>query len=355
MHTMITGFPGFLGRRLTERLLQDHPRMKITLLVQARMMQRAKQTVDEFAHKDRVKLVSGDITEPQLGLSEASFADLHRKVTHFWHLAAVYDLSIDAETARRINVEGTARVLGFLKECTKLKTFYYISTAYVSGLRQGRIQEEELVHTRGFKNEYEKSKYEAELLVQSEQKQIPTIIFRPGIVVGDSQTGATDKFDGPYSIFRIMKKLPPFLPMIRIGSGENKINMVPVDYVIDAMTGIAKKAKPDGSAYHITDPSPLTVNQLFDVLSHTMNKRFFVFELSPEFAKILLKFGGSRILGIQNALMDYFHFPVEYDSIRAQKILRRTEVECPLFEQYCKTLIEYMGQNYDSVRKKAMY
>src|SRR3954468_4186146 len=195
MTALVTGFPGFIGRRLVRRLVNEGAR--VVALVEGRMAGKAREIAPAG-----VEVVEGDITERHLGLDDATWERLAGEVTHVFHLAAVYDLAVPAEVAQRVNVDGTGNVLDLCASCERLERLVYVSTAYVSGLRRGTVYEHELAMGQGFKNHYESTKFQAELWVRSMMDKVPTTIYRPAIVVGDSRTGETQKFDGPYYMLR---------------------------------------------------------------------------------------------------------------------------------------------------------
>jgi thioester reductase-like protein len=185
--SLVTGFPGFIGRRLVRAL--DGP---VVALVEERMAEQARSLAGEG-----VEVVVGDITQRRLGLSDADWERLVGEVTHVFHLAAIYDLSVPIELAQRVNVDGTGNVLELCQAAKRFERLAYVSTAYVAGLRTGVIYEHELVMGQAFKNHYESTKFQAEVWVRALMDRVPTTILRPAIVVGDSQTGETEKFDGP--------------------------------------------------------------------------------------------------------------------------------------------------------------
>src|SRR4051795_377691 len=196
----ITGFPGFIGRRLVAKLL-DQGDERILALVEPRFAEQARAVADEL-DGDRIEILPGDIGDRRLGLDEKTSERLTERVTSVHHLAAIYDLAVPLETAQRVNVDGTGNVLDLCRAAERLERLAYVSTAYVAGLRTGIVYEHELVMGQAFKNHYESTKFQAEVWVRELMDRVPTTILRPAIVVGDSQTGETEKFDGPYYLLR---------------------------------------------------------------------------------------------------------------------------------------------------------
>lgn len=200
----MTGFPGFLGSALLPGILAKREGSGLICVVQARHMDTAKAKLAEIqaAHPhttDRVQLVEGDITARGLGLSDS--VEVHA-VNEVWHLAAVYDLSVAEDIAKLVNVVGTDNVLQFCRERSNFRRLQYVSTCYVSGAYDGKFTEEMLEEGQEFQNHYESTKYEAERLVRAAIADgLPVTIYRPGIVVGDSRTGETQKYDGPMPVW----------------------------------------------------------------------------------------------------------------------------------------------------------
>ncbi len=349
----LTGVPGFLGTRLLRALADRHPDASFGLLVQPKFETKAQQVLGDLDLADRATLFPGDITEPDLGLGDR-YDEVAEAVTMACHLAAVYDLSIPRTVGWRINVEGTRHVLDLLAQSPNLERFGYVSTAYVSGERTGTIYEDDLVHDAGFKNFYEETKYHAEVLVQDRMDAIPTMIFRPGIVVGDSTTGETDKFDGPYFVLRALQRLPRYTLMTRIGSGTEPVNLVPVDFAIEAMTHLLSHDDPVDTVFHLTDPQPLTTQAMLDLFSDLLDKRVAYVSVPSGVARALMGTGLGHYLGIDPELVDYFDHPSRYDSSHTQAALAGTGISCPSLPSYAPKMVEFMRRHAD-VRSEAMY
>lgn len=348
----LTGFPGFLGSRLVRDLAAQHPEASFRLLIQPKFQTQSEQVLTGLGLRDRAQLLLGDITEPDLGLGSA-LDTLQQETTHAFHLAAIYDLTIPRAVGWTVNVDGTRNVLDVLEACGQLELFSYISTAYVSGKRTGVIYEDELVHGDGFKNYYEETKYHAEVLVQDRMDTIPTVIFRPGIVVGDSTTGETSKFDGPYFILQALRKLPKVTFMTKVGSGTNTVNLVPADFVLGAMTHLAR-AEHAGTVFHLTDPHPMTTQEILELFTGLMEMRAAFIPVPPKLARSLMQTGLGQYLGISPELIDYFDHPSRYDCSNTLQALEGTDIACPPLSSYAHRMLEYLKAHRD-VRATAMY
>ncbi|MFC7370672.1 SDR family oxidoreductase [Fictibacillus iocasae] len=207
----ITGFPGFLATRLLKELTLQYPKARYRLLVLGSEWKAASAVIKDICPSEcDIELIQGDITKADLGIDRIKASLLQQEVSHAFHLAALYDLTASRGACEVLNVQGTKNVTDWLKACPLLMRYSYFSTAYVSGKRQGVIKEEELIQPNEFRNHYEETKFLAEKIVHEARSHIPVTIFRPGIVTGDSESGETQKFDGPYYLLTFLKKLRYF-------------------------------------------------------------------------------------------------------------------------------------------------
>jgi thioester reductase-like protein len=353
---LFTGFPGFIGLRLLPRLLELQPEARVACLVQEKFLELAKRGVlaIEKEHpraRGRLELVTGDITVPGLGLDKGVATRLHRDLRLCYHLAAVYDLAVSAAVGHRINVEGTRHVLDFLGEVKHLERLHYVSTAFVSGTAKGIYRETDLDVGQGWKNHYERTKFEAEVRVA--KSSLPKTIYRPGIVVGDSRTGETGKFDGPYFILRFMERLPSPGIFALPGGGHGTANLVPVDFLIEALARLAASPGSLGKTYHLTDPDPLSPAQIARLFARTLGKRFAFVPVPMVVAKAaLLPIHGW--LGMPMEALDYFDDPVHHDATIATRDLRAMGLACPRLPDYVETLVRFYRAERDRVRREAM-
>ncbi|WP_263787594.1 SDR family oxidoreductase [Salinibacter grassmerensis] len=348
----LTGVPGFLGTRLLRRLAAAEPGASFLLLVQPKFEGRTHTLLADLGLADRATVLPGDITEPDLGL-EGRYDAVAEQITRAVHLAAVYDLTIPRPVGWQVNVEGTRHVLDLLARSPNLERFGYVSSAYVSGERTGTVYEDELVHDAGFKNFYEETKYHAEVLVQDRMDEIPTLVFRPSIVVGDSKTGETDKFDGVYFVLNALRRLPRYTLMTRVGSGTEPVNLVPVDFVVDAMGHLLGADGHEGTVFHLTDPRPLTAQALMELLADLLDKRVAYVPVPPDLARAMMRTGVGRALGIAPELIDYFDHSSRYDASSTRAALDGTGIACPFLPDYASAMVAY-ARRHDA-RSSAMY
>src|SRR4051812_47138781 len=231
---------------------------------------------------ERVEVLPGDIAERRLGLSDSDYERLLAETTAAYHLAAIYDLAVPLEVAQRVNVDGTGNVLELCARCERLERLHYVSTAYVSGVRKGVVYEHELALGQRFKNHYESTKFQAEVWARQSMDRVPLTVYRPAIVVGDSRTGETPKFDGPYYMLRAISLACRWhTPIPRFGRSEAPFNVVPVDFVIAAMTSAGHEPSLVGRTLHLVDPEPVTAAQIFDLLAGEYCGRPSAYRLPP--------------------------------------------------------------------------
>ena len=353
---LVTGFPGFIGERLLPRLLEARPRAEFVCLVQPRFAEAAGRSRGAIesrhpAATGRIRIAEGDITAPGLGLGSAG--DVLPGLTAAYHLAAAYDLAVSREVGTRVNVVGTRNVLHFLARAPRLERLHYVSTAYVSGTATGVFRESDLDVGQRWKNFYEETKFLAELEVV--KSGLPATIYRPAIVVGDSRTGETGKFDGPYFTLSAMERVPSPGVFIKVGWGHNPANLVPVDFIVDAMAVLARGEGSAGKTYHLTDPAPLSVAEVARLMAREMGKRFLLVPIPRALAKaVFAPAAVQRYFGMPVQTLDYFDHACRYDTTMATADLRAGGVECPPFASYVGPLVAFYRAHRDGVRRAAM-
>jgi thioester reductase-like protein len=341
----ITGFPGFIADRLLERLARKQSRF--ILLVQPSWVDRARAEIDRITRlTGRVpadfQIVQGDITQPRLGLANADFELTQQQTTRIFHLAALYDLAVPHEPAMRVNVGGTRNVIEFARSLPSLQHFHHVSTCYVAGKREGAILETELRHEAGYRNFYEESKYLSELEVESVKSELPVTIHRPAVVCGDSKTGETAKYDGVYYLILYLLRFP-FLSAINIGNERVSLNLVPVDFVVDAMAALAFDHKAIGKTVQLADPAPLTTSELFDAIARSANGKRSRMSAPATWVRFFLMLPPSpAITGLPHSAVPYFFVKQLYDSSQAQALLAPHGIQCPPFASYVDNIVDFV-------------
>lgn len=346
---LLTGFPGFIGRRLAAALLErDDDR--VIALVEPRMVEPARAAAAELGAGPRVEILEGDITQYRLGVAEDRYRRLLAETDVVHHLAAVYDLAVPIEVAQRVNVDGTGNVVSFCRDVERLERFNYVSTAYVAGDRTGVVYEHELNLGQGFKNHYESTKFQAEVWVRSAMEQIPTTIFRPAIVVGDSRTGETQKFDGPYYALRfIAATAERGMAVANIGRGAVPFNVVPVDFIVDALVAVGREPEAIGETLHLCDPDPLSAHDMFALLGELYGARMAAYRVPPRLVAGALHVKPIRNLygGTPPESIRYLNHPVRYDTRRASELLEAAGLRCPGFREYAPAMVAFFREHED--------
>jgi len=344
--TFVTGFPGFLGTRLVASLTRQDPAARVICLVEPRMLNQA--TAAAAVIDERVEVIPGDIADRQLGLDQATYGRLVGEMTSVYHLAAIYNLAVPLEIAQRVNVDGTGNVIELCARAEGLERFNYVSTAYVAGLRKGVVYEHELVMGQRFKNHYESTKFQAELWVRERMRQIPTTILRPAIVVGDSQTGETQKFDGPYYLLRTVSRATSTgQPLLHFGRSDSPFNVVPVDYVVEAIAAAATAPETEGETLHLVDPEPLTAAELLTELSARYGGPEPRGSIPPLIGETLLRLPPvkARFGGTPRESIAYLNHRVVFDMRRCVDLLGARGLTPPRFADYSQTMVSYFREH----------
>lgn len=348
----ITGFPGFIASRLLRRLAAGPARF--LLLVQPAFKAQAEKEIAEIAAQtgktvSDFQILPGDITAPDLGLDHENLQQARQQISILFHLAALYDLAVEQGPAMRVNVGGTRNVNAFAQSLTRLRHYHYVSTCYVAGRRTGWIFENELQHTAGFRNHYEETKYLAEMEVDALKQQLPITIHRPSVVCGDSRTGETAKYDGIYYLIRYILRWPSLLANFNIGNSDVSLNLVPVDFVVEAMAALSQDVKAIGKTLQLADPNPLTTRELFNTIAQTVAGKEASITLPKRVVESSLLLPPTpAISGLPHAAVPYFFLKQNYDTSQARALLAPHGVFCPPFRSYVKNIVDYAASHASS-------
>lgn len=353
----ITGFPGFIGKRLVRALLDADPETRVAALVEPKMAEAARRAATELqtgasgngaGRGDRIEIVEGDIADRRLGLSDDDYSRLAAETNAVFHLAAIYNLAVPLEIAQRVNVDGTGNVIEFCAACESLERHNYVSTAYVAGNRQGVVYEHELVQGQWFKNHYESTKFQAEVWVRESMDRIPTTIYRPAIVVGDSRTGDTQKFDGPYFMLRsIALSVERGWPIAQFGRSRAPMNVVPVDFVVDALLAGSRDEQSAGETLHLVDPEPASAAEVMSALAREYAGKDPSMSVPAPLVSALLRIKPFRAMygGAPPESIRYLSHPVRFDTRRADYLRERHGLPAPHFNEYVEPMVEFFREH----------
>ncbi len=363
MKYFVTGATGFIGRRLVEKLLQ-RPDATIYYLILERELPLVEQLHQRWgAAAPRTVPIIGDLTQPRLGVSDTDLARLKGQIDHLFHLAAIYDLKASAEIQEKVNIQGTRNVVAFA-EAVEVGCFHLTSSIAAAGLYEGVFREDMFEEAEELDNPYYRTKHESEGIVRRECSR-PWRVYRPGAVVGDSRTGEMDKIDGPYYFFKLIQKvrnlLPPWMPMIGIEGG--RLNLVPVNFIVDAMDHIAHLDGLNGQCFHLVDPHPHRVGDILNLFAHaahapemTLRVNALMFAFIPQVIKTGLahfkpvrriKDQVLKDLGIPPDVMGLINYPTRFDCRETLKALKGTNIAVPPLETYAAKLWDYWERNLD--------
>jgi thioester reductase-like protein len=345
----VTGFPGFIAGRLIQRLAGDGARL--LLLVQPALVARAHEDVARIAataqvSADNFRILEGDITQENIGLSTGDLAVVREEATTVFHLAALYDLAVRRDVAMHVNVGGTRNVNQLVRTLRNLQRYHYVSTCYVAGKRAGVISESDLRHDAGFRNYYEESKHLAELEVEALKAELPVVIHRPAVVCGDSRTGETAKYDGIYYLINYLLRMHRVISLFNIGNRKVRLNLVPVDFVIAAMVAVAADERAVGKTIQIADPAPLTTHELFNSIARHINEQGSRVTFPAPVVQFFLSLPlAPSITHLPHHAVPYFFLRQTYDTTQASKLLASHGVRCPPFSSYVGAIVDFAAKH----------
>jgi thioester reductase-like protein len=351
---LLTGFPSFHARRICEGLL-ERPRTLVHAVVPSKLAQEAGDALDALplAQRSRVSIIEGDAASMDLGLSGAEWRGLAAELDLIHHCAQVSYLGVDPKTAEQVNVGGAREVIELARACTELKALVHHSAALVAGDRQGLVLEEELDRGQSFRNVVEETKARAEKLMRAASTRVPVVVLRPSVVVGDSQTGEVDRFDGVYLLILLIVTSPPDFALPLPGRGDAPLNIVPIDYVARAALELGRDPRAVGRTFHVVDPAPLTVRKVFERVAAAGGRRAPRGFIPANLTKALLRTPGiERFAKSPRALLETLGTPVTYSSANTDELLAGRGIVCPPFESYVERLVDYVNLRLRERRAK---
>jgi NAD(P)-dependent dehydrogenase (short-subunit alcohol dehydrogenase family) len=363
MQYFVTGATGFIGKRLVKKLLERKGSVVHFLI--------RKESEDKIAAlreywgatAARAVPVFGDLTARKLGVAPEDVKRLRGQVDHFHHLAAVYDLSADAESQIAVNIEGTRNTVEFAK-AIDAGHFHHVSSIAAAGLYEGVFREDMFEEAENYEHPYFLTKHESEKVVRKECK-VPWSVYRPAMVVGDSQTGEMDKIDGPYYFFKLIQRmrqlLPPWMPAVGLEGG--RVNIVPVDFVVNALDYLSHKSDINKRCFHLVDPVGYRVGDVLDIFSraaHAPKMNLFInaalFGFIPKSVKkgLMAVAPVRRIrnavmkdLGLPEDILAFINYPTRFDSRETEAALKGSGIEVPNLKDYAWRLWDYWERHLD--------
>lgn len=366
LHALLTGYPGFIAKRLVRRLLDEGSDAEVVCLVEERRRADAEADIALLPPEQRVrvKLLVGDVAKMDLGLAGLEIAALS-DVTHIFHLAALQTTSASPAALEAINVVGVRNMLALAKELPGLRRFVHFSSCFVCGDRVGVVLEDDLLdEPLVHRSTYEDSKYRGERLARAAMSELPISIVRPSVVVGDSATGEVDRFDGVYAMGILIVTSPIGVPIPLPGPGIAPLHLVPVDYLTRVVVEIARNDSAVGKTFHVVDPNPLSARMIYDLVAQRAGKKTAptvasagLALLARRAAQVAKQVSGTVfdvVPGLERmrkgaAAADLFDRFVVFNASNTAALLAGTDVVCPRFDSYVDTLVKFVK---DSLRQE---
>jgi thioester reductase-like protein len=363
MAYFVTGATGFIGRHLVQELLSNREG-DVYVLVREGSLERLEKLIERWGEADRIKPVVGDLGQPKLGVSDEQIAQLREAgIDHFFHLAAIYDMTADDETNEKLNVAGTRNAVQ-LANALEAGILHHTSSIAAAGEYKGLFREDMFDEGQKLPSAYHRTKFESERIARSEA-QVPWRVYRPAIVLGHSQTGEMDKIDGPYYFFKAIQKarhwLPEWVPLA--GPEFGYTNVVPVDYVAQAMDHIAHQPDLDGQAFHLTNPRKQRAGEVMNQFARAAHAPQLALRVDKRLTDALPKGVISMAMkmpplkdvrrtlladfGIPEEVIEHIALRPQFDTRDTERALRDSGIGVPPLEEYAERLWDYWERNLD--------
>ncbi|MDL5160535.1 SDR family oxidoreductase [Actinomycetospora termitidis] len=364
MRYLVTGGTGFLGRAVLARLLAREDCEAVYALVRGGSVEKLRRRTRELDGADKLVPVTGDLTAPRLGLDDATVDDLSGQVDDVLHLGAIYDVTADEEANRTANVDGTRHVVAVAAEIGA-RCLHHVSSVAVAGEHEGVFTEDDFDLGQSFGNPYHETKFAAEKIVR-EESTVAWRVYRPAIVVGDSQTGEMDKIDGPYYLMGAISALGRLPGFLRLPAPElGATNIVPVDYVADAMVRLVHTPDLDGRAFHLVNPRPQPLSEIYNALAGPLGAPKLLPVLPTAVGKALTRAadsladtgagGSARDIALAEfdippEVLPHLTFPCVYAA--EQTVQALDGFQPPEFGDYAPVLVRYWREHLDPNRAR---
>lgn len=354
MRYVVTGGTGFIGSRVVSRLVDVHPESQVWVLVRRQSLGRFERLAANWG--DRVRPLVGEL--PELRLTDETLAELGQ-IDHVVHCAAIYDITAGESEQRAANVDGTQAVLELTQRLGA--TLHHVSSIAVAGDFAGEYTEADFDVGQQLPTPYHQTKFEAESLVRS-TPGLRHRIYRPAVVVGDSRTGEMDKVDGPYYFFGVLAKLaalPSFVPVLLPDTGRT--NIVPVDYVADALVALLHAEGRDGQTFHLSAPKTVGLRGIYRGIADAAGLPPLRGSLPRSVATPVLQVSGrakvlramaATQLGIPAEIFDVVDLAPTFVSEETRQALHSSGIEVPEFASYAPRLWRYWAEHLDPDRAR---
>lgn len=356
---LVTGATGWIGRHLVDRL-QRRPGARIWLMLRSSTAAREAERIARWRAVGPVEVLAADLAQPGLGLDPEQAAP--SRFAHVFHLAGAFELVPSGDLMQRVNVEGTQALVEWLLADGFRGIFHHTSSIAASGDFAGTMPEDALDVGQGLHHPYHRSKYEAERWLRA-RDDLRWRIYRPSQVIGDSRNGEMNRSDGAYFLFglaRRMSRLPRWLPLLNVRPGA--VNMVPVDFVVDAMDAIGHAPGWDGRCFHVVDSDPPSMRRAYNHLAELAGSprmrctidptppRWLAWLLRPLFALRDVLLG---MLGVPVAAWRASNLRLRFETKNLDAALEGSGVACPRQADYLPTMWDYWRAHLDPDRDRS--
>jgi thioester reductase-like protein len=343
---LLTGFPAtFLARRVLAEVLARDLDARMVCLTPRKQVEAAEAALRKLPpeQRSRTAIAVGDTSDMDFGMSGQRFLELANQVDVVHHCAFATYAGVRRDVAERVNIAGTGEVLELCEASKRACRLVLWSTATVSGRLQGTIAEGELPGPPSFSSVVEETRFRAEQMVREAMDHVPTTILRPAIVVGDSTTGEIDRMEGPYLLILLMLSSPVDLRVPLPGRGDVPLNLVPIDYVVEAGCAIARDPRSIGRTFHLVDEHPSTARRVFELIAEAAGRPGPVGSLPSQLATALLRTPGlERFSHMPRSFLEQLATNVTYDARNARELLIGTDISCPKASSYLTVMVDYV-------------
>jgi thioester reductase-like protein len=347
---LVVGYPYFRGRKVVEHVLRAEPRALIYVVVAPEKAREAEEARARLApaERDRLVMLDGDVASIDMGLSGSEYRTLAREVERIHHAAQVTYLAADRRVAEALNVATTREVLELGRACESLAGILVYSSAMVSGSRTGVVLEDELNVGQSFRSSVEETLALGERMARRAMRDLPVVVVRPSQIIGDSATGEVERFDGLYLLILLIVSSPQEFPLILPTRGDVPLHVVPIDYVVRAAHYIGRQPRAIGRTFHLVDPQPLSVRQVFDLVAERGGRMVERGSVPTQLVRALFSTAGVGLVPKSPlALLDLIATQVRYGTQNSQELLLDSGIECPPFETYVDQMIDYVKLRVD--------
>lgn len=353
---LLTGFPsGELARRVLPRLLESDLEARVEALVPERFVEHAVEWLSALpgAQRERTELIVGDVAAIDLGLSGSEYLALAERVDTIHHCAAVTYTGATYAQAEQVNVGGTFEVLELARTASRIARLVHWSCIAATGARDGWVREDDLIEPRprGLAH----TRYRAEKLVEAARGQVPVTTLRTAMLVGDSRTGRLARIEGAHLLISALLTAPRDVPLLRPAHGDVPLQVVPIDYAVEAGLAIARDPETIGATFHVIDRDALTLDEALVLIADLLGKPQPRGGVPPAFTQLLMRLPGlDRLVHAERALLDELLRDVQYDDAHAHPVLMRAGLRCPGFASYVEKLVAHVERERRSERALAL-